>query len=114
MDKLGLETFDALRQRDLPPPDGTIIRFPAPRRRLEAALILLNAAPEVTSPKRVVAETRRRNEALSMIRANDPRLAGVRAKWLAGEKEPDLRIYSRLGRAARRALLEHLEAVDGA
>ncbi len=113
MDRLGIETFETLRERDLPQPDGTTVRFPASRARLEAALTLLNAPAEVASPRRVVAETRKRNEALKLARLEDPRLEGVRARWYAGDKEPELRITSALGRDGREAIRDLIDTLDG-
>jgi hypothetical protein len=85
LDRLGLETLEALAARELPLPDGSSCRFPATVRQLSAALKLLavpaDASPSKT-PRRFQVEASRKNEALKLAKLEDADLAGVRARFV--------------------------------
>lgn len=110
--RLGLETFAALRNQDLPQPDGETCRFPATVRKLQAALDLLGAKDPAPEPsRRLRTELAQRDAALRVARKSDPDLASASVKFVIHDSEVVLDARH-LTAAQRRALVLFLSEGD--
>jgi hypothetical protein len=108
MKHFGVLSYDALCELELPQPDGTTIQFPAPVRRLQAALTLLKT--DVPSPK-VERLLDHRKEQLRLARAENEVFAGTRIRYASRNGEPIL-FPGALNRAQALALADFIYAVE--
>jgi len=108
---LGLQTFEALRERDLPQSDGSTVRFPARVRQLSEALRLLKQRSRPQPSRKLAAEAVRRNGILHEARAEFPELANLRAKFVA--RDDDVWFESPpMSSAQQRAMAQVLARID--
>jgi hypothetical protein len=111
MELTGVTTFKTLAGLDLPQPDGSTIRFPAPVRALQAALLLLRVRETPAAPANLAAKARKHNDALDAARADNPVLARVRARFVVQDGKVRLRAgtldFDEFGALAQ--LVENLE-----
>jgi hypothetical protein len=91
MELTGVGTLKTLSTLDLPQPDGSTIRFPAPVRALQAAILLLRLRDEPAVPASLAAKARKHNDALALARAENPVLAGVKARFVVLDGKVRLR-----------------------
>jgi hypothetical protein len=108
----GLETFEALARVDLPQPDGSTVRFPAPVRELQAAIALLDVDAPEKAPARLLATAKKHNEALSIARTEDPDLEGSKARFVVANGKLRLRAGT-IGLKELYALAKHARRLEG-
>jgi hypothetical protein len=106
LDRLGIETFETLAERDLPLPDGSTCRFPATVRQLRAALAFLATTPPGKSSRRLLSHAARCNEALKIAKQEEPDLADVRARFVA--RDDDVFLETTALSSAQRVALARL------
>jgi len=113
MDRLGLQTFEALAKHDLLLPDAETCRFPATVRELRAALRVLRTPEPPKRPSRALAsEAARLNEGLAIAKQEDPDLATFHGRFVAGDGDILLRAGA-LSRPQRIALAKFILRFEG-